>query len=77
MFQKGRFEQDPQKRRQLVIDIQKYLAKPWYAMSLPGMAKVFTVAWPALGNFRVWQGRVARSNYQLWVDDTKPPFKGA
>ena len=75
MFQKGRFERDNAKRKEIVHDIQRYLAKPWYAASLPGMGKVFTVAWPALGNFRVWQGRSARSNYQLWVDDTKAPFK--
>src|SRR6185436_18926068 len=74
MFQKGRFERDNAKRAEIVRDIQRYIAKPWYAASLPGMGKVFTVAWPALRNFRVWQGRNARSNYQQWVDDTKAPL---
>jgi peptide/nickel transport system substrate-binding protein len=74
MFQKGRFERDNAKRAEIVREIQRYLAKPWYAASLPGMGKVFTVAWPALRNFRLWQGRNARSNYQIWVDDTKAPI---
>jgi len=33
------------------------------------------MAWPALANYRVYQG--SRLNYGLWVDDTKAPFKGA
>ena len=77
MFQKGRFERDNAKRAEIVKEIQRYVAKPWYAASLPGMGKVFTVAWPALRNFRVWQGRNARSNYTQWVDETKAPIAKA
>jgi hypothetical protein len=33
------------------------------------------MAWPALGNFRVFQG--ARLSYRLWVDDTKAPIAKA
>ena len=56
-------------------ELQRYLAKPWYAASMPGMGTAFTVAWPVVGNFRVYQQ--ARANYQWWVDDTKAPLAKA
>ena len=60
------------KRRAMVFDLQRYLAKAMYAVPIPGLATGLTMAWPALGNFRVWQG--ARHDYRLWVDDTKAPI---
>jgi hypothetical protein len=33
------------------------------------------MAWPALGNFRVYQG--GRLSYRLWVDQTKAPIAKA
>ena len=56
----------------LVNDIQRSLAKGMYGILPPGVATSFTIAWPALGNFRVFQG--GRLNYRLWVDQTKAPF---
>jgi len=75
MFQKARVEQDVERRRALVFDIQRYLAKTAYALASPGGTTGFVVAWPCVGNFQVWQG--ARNNYRWWVDQTKPPFKSA
>ena len=75
MIERARVEQDTEKRRQLVFDIQRYLAKSMYSIPFPGLASGFTVAWPCLGNFRVNQG--ARIDQYLWVDDTKPPLKSA
>jgi peptide/nickel transport system substrate-binding protein len=75
MFEKARVEQDTEKRRALVFDIQRYLAKAMYAIAAPGAATGLAVAWPALGNYRVWQG--IRNNYRWWIDETKPPFKSA
>jgi ABC-type transport system substrate-binding protein len=75
LIEKARVEQDREKRRVMVFDIQRNLAKSMYAMPLPGVATGFTMAWPCLGNFRVYQG--GRLNYGLWVDETKPPFKSA
>jgi peptide/nickel transport system substrate-binding protein len=72
LIEKGRIERDNDKRRAIAHDLQKYLAKPMYAISAPGMAAAFTVAWPVIGNFRL--NRYARSNYQLWLDDTKAPL---
>ena len=75
LIEKARVERDTEKNRALVFDIQRYLAKPCFMAQLPGLATGLTVAWPCLGNFRVWQG--ARNNYRWWIDDTKPPFKSA
>jgi peptide/nickel transport system substrate-binding protein len=72
MIEKGRKEFDDDARFALAKDIQRYLAKPQYAVSLPGYASGFVMAWPALGNFRVFSR--PRPNYFLWVDKTKAPF---
>jgi ABC-type transport system substrate-binding protein len=75
IIEKARVERDTEKRRQLVYDLQRYLAKPWYVLPSPGLGTEFTLAWPCVGNFRVFEG--ARLSYGLWVDDSKPPFKSA
>ena len=75
MVAKGRIEQDTEKRRGIVNDLQRYLAKPMYSIPGPGYATGLTAAWPCLANWRVWQG--ARPNYHLWIDETKAPFKTA
>jgi peptide/nickel transport system substrate-binding protein len=75
MIEKARVERDTEKRRALVFDIQRAIAKGSWGLLPPGVATGFIMAWPALGNFRVYQG--ARLNYRLWVDDTKPPIAKA
>jgi peptide/nickel transport system substrate-binding protein len=75
MIDKARVERDTERRRALVFDLQRYLAKPVYALQPPGQASGFVVAWPCVGNFRVFQG--GRLNQGLWVDETKPPFRTA
>ena len=72
LIEKGRIERDTEKRRLLVFDIQRKLAKAWYAQPLPAVATGFVAAWPCLGNFRVFQTQ--RANYRLWVDDAKAPL---
>ena len=44
-------------------------------MSSIQVATAFTMAWPCIGNFRVWEG--GRPHERLWIDDTKPPLKKA
>jgi ABC-type transport system substrate-binding protein len=73
MIEKARVERDPERGRALIHDIQRYLAKAMYCGTLPGYATGLTVAWPTVGNFRVWQG--ARTHYRFWLDQTQPPFK--
>ena len=75
LIEKARLERDTEKRRALVYDIQRSLAKSVFALYPPGSATGFSVAWPCLANFRVYQG--GRLNDHLWVDDTKAPFKKA
>jgi ABC-type transport system substrate-binding protein len=72
LIEKGRLERDTQKRKTLVADLQRQLAKAQYGILPPGVATSFLVAWPALGNFRVYQG--SRLMYRLWVDETKAPL---
>lgn len=75
MIEKARVEQDTEKRRAMVQDIQRYLAKSMYALLLPADATEFNVAWPALANYAVYSGIQVWGHYHLWVDETKPPFK--
>ena len=35
----------------------------------------FTMAWPALGNYRVYRGFQVWDQFRLFLDETKPPFK--
>jgi peptide/nickel transport system substrate-binding protein len=72
LIEKARLERDTEKRRALVFDLQRYLAKPMYTLPAPGQATGFDVAWPCIGNFNVWQGR--RIYSRLWIDETKAPI---
>ena len=74
-IEKARVELDTEKRRNLVFDLQRYLAKTMYMLLQPGAATGLTVAWPAIGNYRVWRG--GRPHRRLWIDDTRPPLKNA
>ena len=69
MFLKGRVEQDDNKRKAIVNDIQKYLGKAMYSIPGPGRAASLTAAWPVLANWRVWQQ--PRPLYRLWIDEHK------
>ena len=75
MVEKGRVEQDTERRKAIVNDLQRYLAKTMWSVPGLGVATGLTAAWPCLANWRVWRG--ARPNYRLWIDETKPPFKTA
>jgi peptide/nickel transport system substrate-binding protein len=75
IVEKARIEPDVERRKALINDLQRYLAKATYGLASPGGATGFQVAWPAIGNYQVWRG--ARNHYRLWVDETKPPFKNA
>lgn len=72
MLEAARIERDPAKGKALIADVQRYLGQKMYNLSLPGYATGLTVAWPCVGNFRVWEG--ARTHYKFWIDQTKPPF---
>jgi hypothetical protein len=77
MLEKARLEQDIEKGRALVFDLQRYLAKTMYALNNVGAATGLTVAWPCVRNFRVFRGGHNSQNYRLWLDQSQPPFKAA
>jgi peptide/nickel transport system substrate-binding protein len=81
LLNKARIEPDIEKRRGLVHDMQRYLAKAAYAIPHPpGDASFFFTAWAAVQNFLVYQGD-RRGNvaavHTWWLDQTLPPFKKA
>ena len=75
LIEKGRIEPDTEKRKAIVYDLQRDLAKKMYAIRPPGLTQGFTLVWPCIANYRVYQG--AHKNERVWIDDTKPPFKPA
>ena len=77
MIEKARVERDSEKLKSTIADLQRYLAKAMYLIQPPGSAAGFTMAWPCLGNFRVFRVSTQYQTYRLWVDETKPPFKAA
>lgn len=77
---KGRSEVDINKRREIVKDLQRHLAKQQYVVRYPGGASGVSLAWPAVRNFLAYRGPLASfrgADYYQWLDDSKPPFKKA
>lgn len=72
---KMRREFDEKKRIALAHEFQRYEAKKMYNPRSPGGANGFELVWPALQNWRVWQGDSQRIYASFWIDTTKPPFK--
>jgi peptide/nickel transport system substrate-binding protein len=81
MLNKARIEPDLEKRRSIIYDMQRYLAKTMYAIPHPpGDASFFFTAWAAVQNFLVYQGDRRGSVsavHTWWLDETKPPLKRA
>jgi hypothetical protein len=79
MLEKARLEFDEKALRTQLHDIQRYLAKSMWGLNTPGGASSFKVGWPAVRNNNVWrrtrQGGFSQWDpYQLWMDQTQPPF---
>ena len=72
---KARLEQDEEKRKSIVHEIQKYEAKKVYFPRLGGGAKLFDLGWPALRGRWTWQDVTNRNYAHLWVDPEKAPLK--
>jgi len=75
LLTKARQEVDINKRKELVNEVQRYLGKAAYAISLPGSADTFDLAWPALQNHRAFNGDRRTHAVSWWLDDTLEPFK--
>jgi peptide/nickel transport system substrate-binding protein len=74
---RARAEVDTEKRRALVHEVQRYLAKAVWCISEPGIADSFELAWPALANYRVLNGDRRTPAFSWWGDETKAPLKRA
>ncbi len=75
---KARGELDVNKRKALVQEVQRYMAKRMYSVRWPGGASQYRLSWPALQNFELYDtiSGAARYLYE-WVDQTKPPFRSS
>ncbi len=75
LLDKAKVETDMATRQSLVHDIQRHLAGKMWSLMEPGGATQFTLAWPAVKNFEVWDSAAANwEKYQLWLDTSLPPF---
>ena len=73
---KGEF--DPEKRLEIIHDLQRYASSVIYNVPQPGTADEFKLAWPRLRNFLGYQGdsRVAMYDmhglHTMWLDQSLP-----
>ena len=82
LVEKINSEFDQQKRYTLAHELQRYDAKKQYFPAFPGGASGFTLAWPALQNYQVFNqvedsGGSNEDEALFWLDETLPPFKRA
>jgi ABC-type transport system substrate-binding protein len=70
-------EQDTDRRRGLIHELQRYLAQKMYYVLNPGLSDTFQLAWPVVGNFNVYRAERRTVNYHWWIDDTKTPLRRA
>jgi ABC-type transport system substrate-binding protein len=79
LIEDARHELDAEARQSIIADLQRVLARQQYAVSPPGVADTFEMAWPILSNFNVWQDGSRTVSFTLgglmtmWLDETKPP----
>ncbi|HLF76090.1 MAG TPA: ABC transporter substrate-binding protein, partial [Dehalococcoidia bacterium] len=73
----ARTEFDNAKRMAIVHELQRYLAKTQYAIRSPGGANRFSLVWPAVQNYGVFNSDqpTRLRNKTWWLDQTKAPFK--
>jgi peptide/nickel transport system substrate-binding protein len=77
LITKGMAEFEPEKRREIAIEMQKYLAEQMYLVMYPGGSSGFAIAWPCLKNFGVYTGPSDQVPTYWWVDETEAPIKKA
>ncbi len=74
ILNKMKSELDPDARKTLNHEAQRYLAKAQWNMLEAGSATSYVSAWPAVGNFRVWNAAPSTwRTYQIFIDDSKAP----
>ena len=75
-FSKARQEIDTEKRRQTVLELQRYLGKRQYVLHPVGGASTFSLWWPAVRNVLAYPDE-SRHWFDLWIDETKKPLSKA
>jgi ABC-type transport system substrate-binding protein len=81
-LKKARGEFDTNKRKDIVHDLQRYMAARQYFTRFPGGSNSYTLSWPALKNFGVWQGpgvlgQASPIYIHEWIDETQKPIAKA
>ena len=77
LLKKAQGEQDTERRKATIFEVQRYLAQKQYNIPKPGESSYFTLAWPALRNFNTYKGDRRLDVYYEWLDDTQAPLKKA
>jgi ABC-type transport system substrate-binding protein len=76
LIDKQRTELDPNKRKELIYDIQKKFAEKMYIFIEAGSSQSFSLAWPWVGNWglnQTFEGGVpaVETIPHLWLDNSK------
>lgn len=74
LIRKSRVERDSNKRKQIMFELQRYMAEQMYLIRTVSGATGFDLAWPALKNYNFYRG--ARRSEELsyfWLDETQKP----
>jgi peptide/nickel transport system substrate-binding protein len=78
LIEKLQGEYDPGASRDIMHELQRYLARQAYCVPRPGFADSFVLAWPAIRSFATFQGdtRVSAPGIygwpQYWYDSSQP-----
>jgi len=73
-IRKSRVERDTEKRKQIMLDLQRHLGEQMYLIRAVSGASGFDLAWPALKNFLYYRS-IRREEYSyFWLDATKKPL---
>jgi len=78
LIEKARGEFDTEKLIETIHELQRFLAGKMYFVPPPGRADTIDLAWPAIRNFRTFQGDTRYVTFDApgignyWYDDTKP-----
>ncbi len=77
VVRRSRVERDNEKRRQMMLDLQRYLGEQMYIIRSVSGATSFDLAWPALRNF-YWFRSIRREEWSyFWLDETQKPLARA
>ena len=77
-IRKGKIERDPQKRIQLLKDMDKHASENMYLIRPISGATGFTLAWPALKNYLYFRGSRRSEEYtHWWLDQAQKPISRA